>query len=54
MRLVTSVGVADEVGENAYTANDMTQLINQPGLSGGEKHQYVLLLLCTFPRVKLC
>ncbi|KAI4218798.1 MAG: hypothetical protein LQ349_008569 [Xanthoria aureola] len=42
MRLVTSVGVADEVGENTYTANDMTQLINQPGLSGGEKHHFDL------------
>ena len=49
MRLVTSVGVADEVGENTYTANDMTRLINQPGLSGGEKHQYVLLASVHFP-----
>lgn len=53
MRLVTYVGVANEVGENTYTANEMTRLINQPGLSGGEKHQYVLLLLCTLHSVKI-
>ncbi|KAL8999601.1 MAG: hypothetical protein Q9169_001561 [Polycauliona sp. 2 TL-2023] len=42
MRLVTYVGVADEVGENTYMANEMTRLINQPGLSGGEKHHFDL------------
>lgn len=41
MRLVTFVGVCDEVSENEYAANDATYLINTPGLSGGEKHQYV-------------
>lgn len=41
MRLVTFVGVADEIGENEYKANAATQLISTPGLSGGEKHQQV-------------
>ena len=43
MRLVTNAGVCDEVGENIYAANDMTRLITTPGISGGEKHQYVKL-----------
>ena len=43
MRLVTYCGVCDEVGENTYAGNEMTRLITTPGLSGGEKHQYVCL-----------
>ena len=41
MRLVTFVGVCDEVGETEYAANVTTYLINTPGMSGGEKHQFV-------------
>ena len=41
MRLVTSADVCDEVGERVYAATEATRLINTPGLSGGEKHQFV-------------
>jgi hypothetical protein len=43
MRLVTFVGIVDEVGENTYAANRATYLINTPGMTGAEKHQYCWL-----------
>lgn len=45
MRLVTYVGVCDEVGESEYGANETTHLINTPALSGGERHQFVAYVL---------
>jgi len=38
MRLVTFVGVVDEVGQSEYAANETTHLINTPAMTGGEKH----------------
>lgn len=43
MRLVTFVGVCDEVGDGVYAATETTKLICTRGLSGGEKHQLVLV-----------
>ncbi|KAL8853059.1 MAG: hypothetical protein Q9221_002089 [Calogaya cf. arnoldii] len=40
MRLVTHGGLPNELGENTYTANETTRLINQQGFSGGEKHHF--------------
>ncbi|KAL9045006.1 MAG: hypothetical protein Q9214_001897 [Letrouitia sp. 1 TL-2023] len=42
MRLVTYCGICNEVGESQYSANEATDLINTPGLNGGEKHHYDL------------
>lgn len=44
MRLVTLVGVCDEVGDGVYAATETTNLINTPGMSGGERHQFVLFV----------
>ena len=47
MRLLTNVGVFDEVGEDTYAANAISKHINLPGFTGGEKHQSVSILhLC--------
>lgn len=40
MRLVTYVGIVDEVGPSEYAANETTYTINLPGMIAGEKHQY--------------
>ena len=42
MRLVTYVGYCDEVGENEYAANGVTDLLNTPGMIGGERYLLVL------------
>ena len=42
MRLVTSVGYCNEVGESEYAANEVTYLSNKPGMVGAERHQFVL------------
>lgn len=39
MRLVTYCGVVDEVAPAEYAANEMTRIIDTPGMSGGERHQ---------------
>ncbi len=39
MRLLTAVGIVDEVAENTYKPNAITQFMNKPGLIGAEKHQ---------------
>ena len=44
MRLVTHVGYCDEVGGNEYVANGVTDLLNAPGMIGGERHLSVLTL----------
>ena len=44
MRLVTYAGVCHETGESEYSATEATRLITTPGLSGGEKHQFVRVL----------
>ena len=41
MRVLVVVGMCDEVGENQYRANEVTEIVNGPGGSGGERHQYV-------------
>ena len=41
MRLVTYVGYCDEVGESEYAANAVTYVVNTPGMSGAERHQFV-------------
>ena len=41
MRLVTYVGYCDEVGESEYAANEVTYLVNTPGMTGAERHQSV-------------
>lgn len=41
MRLVTYVGICDEVGESEYAANEVTYLFNTPGMTGAERHQFV-------------
>ncbi|MCJ1336119.1 hypothetical protein MMC09_001395 [Bachmanniomyces sp. S44760] len=42
MRLLCAVGVADEVAENTYRANGVTNFMNQPGMIGAEKHHFDL------------
>ena len=44
MRLVTYVGYCDEVGEDEYAANGVTDLLNTPGMIGGERYLSVLTL----------
>lgn len=39
------MGYCDEVEENLYRANGTTLHVCTPGLLGGEKHQYVHLLV---------
>ncbi len=41
MRLVSFVGIVDEVGPSQYAANATTHLIITPAMIGGEKHQLV-------------
>lgn len=40
MRLLTAVGVVDEVAENTYEPNDVTNFIVQPGMIGAQKHHF--------------
>ncbi|KAK5203823.1 hypothetical protein LTS03_002419 [Exophiala xenobiotica] len=42
MRLITLSGVCAEVGDRAYAATDITELICKPGMAGGEKHYFDL------------
>ena len=49
MRLVTFVGVCDEVDDGVYAANERTKLINTPGLEGAEKHQFVRPAINSLP-----
>lgn len=41
MRLVTYVGVCEEIGYGSYGSNDTTKFITTKGMIGGEKHQSV-------------
>lgn len=40
MRLVTLVGLCEEVGVQTYAASATTHFKIQPGSIGAEKHQY--------------
>ncbi|KAL6717503.1 hypothetical protein ACLMJK_005418 [Lecanora helva] len=44
MRLVTYAGYCNEIGENEYTANEVTHLANAPAMLGGIRHLYDLFL----------
>lgn len=40
MRVLTAMGVCDEVGTQSYTANNLTKALGQEGLSNGVKFRY--------------
>lgn len=40
MRIITAIGLCDEVGPQTYSANEKTRFKILPGAIGAEKHQY--------------
>ncbi len=40
MRVLTAIGLCDEIGSQTYAANERTHLKIQEGSIGAEKHQY--------------
>lgn len=40
MRILTAIGLCDEIGSQTYAANERTHLKIQEGSIGAEKHQY--------------
>lgn len=42
MRVLTAMGVCDEVRPETYKANEVTEALAQKGLSSGVKFRYVL------------
>lgn len=43
MRVLTAIGLCDEVVTQAYAANEKTHFKTTPGAIAAEKHQYVFL-----------
>lgn len=43
MRVLTAIGLCDEVGNETYAANEKTHFKILPGSIAAEKHQYVSL-----------
>ncbi len=45
MRVLTALGVCDEVGPQSYMANYVTKTLAQEGFSNGVKFRYVFFTL---------
>lgn len=48
MRVLTAIGLCDEVGNETYAANEKTHFKILAGSIAAEKHQYVILGLQKF------